>query len=103
MNPEDDTVEVVLDPSARPPLRYRAAESASMPMSERYAGLLGRNSAWWWLLRNQHQYEDGFQIELGAASSTTTLQYLAMASRLHLRHVIEAVSPAEPLPPSPTP
>ncbi len=87
VDPNDDTVEVSFDPLHRPPLRHWASGSVSSPMNQHYAGLLGRSSAWWWVLRNQQQYEDAFQIELGAPSSTMTLQYVAMASRLHLRHV----------------
>ncbi|XVU30295.1 DUF6334 family protein [Actinoplanes sp. CA-054009] len=94
VNPADDTVEVFLDPSHRPSLRHWASESTSVSMNGRYAELLGTNSAWWWLLRNQQQYEDGFQIEFGPESSTTTLQYLATASRLHLRHIVSAGEPA---------
>ncbi|MBB2940476.1 hypothetical protein FB565_006168 [Actinoplanes lutulentus] len=101
VSPDDDTVEVSFDALHRPALRHWASESVSISMNERYENLLGSDSAWWWLLRNQHQYEDGFQIELGPASSTTTFQYLAIASRLYLRHVAEAnQSTAEPRPSS---
>ncbi|OJF10697.1 DUF6334 family protein [Couchioplanes caeruleus] len=59
--------------------------------------LLGSKSDWQWLLRNQQQYEDAFQIELGPSSSTTTFQYLAMASHLYLRHVTDAEEPTAAL------
>jgi hypothetical protein len=90
VHPDDDTVGVSFATLHRPPLRHWASDSMSSQMNQLYAGLLGRNSAWWWVLRNQQRYEDAFQIELGAPPSTVTLQYLAMASRLHLRHVNDA-------------
>ncbi len=93
VDPDDDTVEVSFDPLHRPPLRHWATDSVSHQVNEPYAALLGRDCAWWWVLRNQQQYEDAFQIELGASPSTMTLQYLAMASRLHLRHVNDADAP----------
>jgi hypothetical protein len=94
VNPDYDTVEVSFDPLRRPPLRHWASESASGPVNQHYADLLGKTSDWWWVLRNQRQYEDGFQIEFGPAASSTTLQYLAMASRLYLHHVTEVSEPA---------
>ncbi|MFI5897067.1 DUF6334 family protein [Actinoplanes sp. NPDC051513] len=93
VDPDDDTVEVPFDPRHRPPLHHWASRSVPRQMNQRYADLLGRTSAWRWLLRNQQQYEDGFQIELSTPSSTTALQYLAMASRLDLRHVNHAPMP----------
>jgi hypothetical protein len=102
VDPDDDTVEVSFDASHRPPLRCRASKATSISMNGRYANLLGSNCSWWWLLRNQQQYEDAFQIELGPRSSTTTFQYLAMASRLHLRHVTEADEPPAALHPTRT-
>ncbi|MEV6600036.1 DUF6334 family protein [Actinoplanes sp. NPDC051346] len=97
VNPDDDTVEVSFDPLHRPPLRHWASESVSSSMNSHYANLLGSNSDWQWLLRNQQQYEDAFQIELGPAASTTTFQYLAMASHLYLRHVTDTEeSPTAP-------
>jgi hypothetical protein len=102
VNPDDDTVDLSFDASRRPPLRYWALGSTSISMNGRYANLLGSNCSWWWLLRNQQQYEDAFQIELVPTSSTTTFQYLAMASRLNLRHVTEADEPPAALNPTRT-
>ncbi|GLW34690.1 DUF6334 family protein [Actinoplanes regularis] len=96
VDPDDDTVEVTFDPRHRPPLCHWASESMPSQMNQRYADLLGRDSVWWWVLRNQQQYEDAFQIELSTPSSTTTLQYLAMASRLHLRQVNPTPAPKSP-------
>ncbi|WP_238005556.1 DUF6334 family protein [Dactylosporangium sp. AC04546] len=93
VDPDDDTVEVSFDPRQRPPLRYWVSDSVPTQTDRHYAGLLGMTSAWRWVLRNQQGYEDAFQIELSTPSSTTTLQYLAMASRLHLRHVNDAPIP----------
>jgi hypothetical protein len=93
VDPDDDTVEVSFDPQQRPPLRRWVSDSLPAPTDQHYAGLLGRTSAWRWVLRNQQGYEDAFQIELSTPSSTTTLQYIAMASRLHLRHVNDAPIP----------
>lgn len=52
-----------------------------------YMGLQGAGSTWRWLLRNQQGYTDAFQIELGDAGEETTLQYLAIASKLEVRLV----------------
>ncbi|MFC4044543.1 DUF6334 family protein [Dactylosporangium siamense] len=90
VDPDDDTVEVSFDPRQRPPLRHWAPDAVPTQTNQHLAGLIGSTSAWWWVLRNQQGYEDAFQIELSTPSSTTTLQYLAMASRLHLRHVHDA-------------
>ncbi len=97
VNPDDDTVEVSFDPLDRPPLRHWGPESIPRRMNQQYPGLLGTSAAWWWVLRNQQQYQDAFQIELGPSLSTTTLQYLAMASRLHQRSVIDADEPTSPV------
>lgn len=93
VDPDDDTVAVSFDPRHRPPLRHWAAESVPSRMNRHYADLIGRTSAWRWVLRSQQQYEDAFQIELSTPSSTTTLQYLAAASRLDVRHVNHAPMP----------
>jgi len=93
VDPDDDTVEVSFDPRRRRPLRHWVSDSVPAKTDQHYAGLLGMTSAWRWVLRNQQGYEDAFQIELSSPSSTTTLQYLAMASRLHLRRVNDAPIP----------
>jgi Family of unknown function (DUF6334) len=93
VDPDDDTVEVSFDPRHRPPLRHWASASVPSRMSQQYAGLLGSTSTWRWVLRNQQQYQDAFQIELSTPSSTRTLQYLATASRLDLRHVNHTPTP----------
>jgi hypothetical protein len=90
VDPDHDTVEVTFDPRQRPPLRHWMSDSAAIQTDQHSASLLGMTSAWRWLLRNQQGYEDAFQIELSTPSSTATLQYLAMASRLHLRRVSDA-------------
>ncbi|MFC6023701.1 DUF6334 family protein [Plantactinospora solaniradicis] len=93
VDPDDDTVEVSFDPRQRPQLRHWMSDSVPIQMNQYYAGLLSMTSVWRWVLRNQQGYEDAFQIELSTSSSTTTLQYLAVASRLHLRHVNDASIP----------
>ena len=90
VDPDDDTVEFSFDPRQRPALHHWAPQSTPNPMNQHYAHLLGSNSAWRWVLRNQQNHEDAFQIELSTPSATTTLQYLAMASQLQLHHVTEA-------------
>jgi hypothetical protein len=93
VDPTNDSVDVCFDPRTRPPLDHWGSDAVPSRTSQRYAGLLGRKSAWRWLLRNQQGYEDAFQIELSTPSSTTTLQYLAIASRLHLRRVEDVPMP----------
>ncbi|MBL7252774.1 hypothetical protein JKJ07_00445 [Actinoplanes sp. LDG1-01] len=94
VDPGTDTIEVSFDPSRPPPLRHWGSAVMPRQMNQHYGGLVGQDASWWWILRNQQQYEDAFQIELStSASMTTTLQYLAMASRLYLRHVKEAPMP----------
>ena len=94
VDPDDDTVDVSFDGQHWPPLRHWAADSVSRQVNQSYAGLVGQSSCSWWVLRNQQQYEDGFQIELGASASvTTTFQYLALASRLSVRQVGDAPTP----------
>jgi hypothetical protein len=92
-DPDDDTVEISFDPQQRPQLHHWVSDSVPTQVDQHYAGLLGMACAWRWVLRNQQGYEDAFQIELGTPSSTTTLQYLAMASRLHVRHVKDVPIP----------
>jgi len=81
------------DPRQRPLLRHWLSDAVPTGTDQPDAGLLGRDSAWRWVLRNQQGYQDAFQIELSTPSSTTTLQYLAMASRLYVRHVHDVPIP----------
>jgi hypothetical protein len=84
VDPGHDEVELSFDPSSRPTLRYWR-DAVRRDAAGFYAGVLGQSSTWRWLLCNQQGYRDGFQIEFGPAQSTTTLQYLAIASRLQPR------------------
>jgi hypothetical protein len=93
VDPDGDTVGISFDPQQRPRPHHWASDSVPVRTDQYHAALLGMDSAWRWVLRNQQGYQDGFQIELATPSSRTTLQYLAMASRLHVAHVRDVPIP----------
>ena len=92
-NPDDDTVDATFEPAHRPVLRHWEADSVRRDASDRYADVLGRDSARRWVLTSQQGYRDGFQIEFGAAAGVLTHQYQMEASHLRHRTVVAADSP----------
>jgi hypothetical protein len=70
------------------PRHWPDATRESVTGTTAYRELRGLDSTWRWVLWNQRGYSDAFQIELGPAGATTTLQYLAIASKLERRVVV---------------
>jgi hypothetical protein len=90
VDPEYDDVAITLTPTGPVTLAYWPdARCVDATRASLYAGLAGAGSIWRWALRNQQGYTDAFQIELVTETVTTTLQYLAIASRLEVRTVDE--------------
>jgi len=90
VDPDLDEVALSFGVGLTGPVPSHWPEATRRPVTDAagYRDLRGLDSAWRWVLWNQQGYCDAFQIELGPAGATTTLQYLAVAGALECRRVV---------------